>query len=88
MNKLDIFEILQPFVVSLVFTNPIRDIRPQVISLSLLCNLNFLHDLLNRVFRLFSLLPPFFTGRSQASIDSYPVPVFALVSLSIYKYVK
>ena len=38
MNKLDIFEILQPFHVSLVLTNPIRDIRPQIISLSLLDN--------------------------------------------------
>jgi hypothetical protein len=40
MNKLDIFEILQPFHVSLVLTNPIRDIRPQIIALYLLRNLN------------------------------------------------
>jgi len=36
MNKLDIFETLHPLHVSLVITNPIRDICPQIISLSLL----------------------------------------------------
>jgi len=40
MNKLDIFEILQSFHVSLMLTNPIRDISPQIITLSLLRNLN------------------------------------------------